>query len=96
MNTPATPVMNTPATSVMNTPAGRLRIRIAPQIFEKIRNPFQGMSNGNGRSCSMKKTRVKNLVTLFLQPVAVPETVHVNFLIYINQKRPTQLNKDNY
>ncbi len=64
--------------------------------IQKNSKSFPGHFNGNRRSCLMKKSEAINLLTLSLQPVSVLETVHVNFLIYINQKRPTQLNKDYY
>ncbi len=49
---------------VMNIPGSRLRIRITPWKFEKIRNPFSACLTGQWEVVWWKKTRVKNLVTL--------------------------------
>jgi hypothetical protein len=38
-----------------NTPEIRLRIRITPRIFDKVRNPSEPCLRGPGKGCVMEK-----------------------------------------
>ncbi len=60
-------VLNTPGSlesPMANTPEIRLRIRITPRIFDKVRNPSEPCLRGPGTGWMMEKTEMKNLVSV--------------------------------